>query len=188
MKSWTKRSLIDDGNELFNAEITNVSLNFRDYGSLVLDITLCGEGNGLVYGGHVLGKGYLDSKTFTGSSSGLEAIMIIMDVVGLEDLMDMKGEYVRVANKGLGSSVKIIGNIIKDIWFDYGSVFDYIEKTGEMNAERSFEALEKLMKPSTHSNPEDVDPLFCRYNKGRNDAIEKVEKLFTAISKENKDE
>lgn len=28
--------------------------------------------------------------------------------------------------------------------------------------------LSKLKKPLTHSNPEDVDPLFCRYNKGWN--------------------
>lgn len=44
--------------------------------------------------------------------------------------------------------------------------------------EHFLESLEKLKKPSTHSNPEDIDPLFCRYNKGWNDAIEKVEKLF----------
>lgn len=43
-------------------------------------------------------------------------------------------------------------------------------------------ALEKLKKPSTRSNPEDVDPLFCRYNKGWNDAIEKVEKLICSSS------
>ena len=44
--------------------------------------------------------------------------------------------------------------------------------------EHFLKALEKLKKPSTHSNPEEVDPLFCRYNKGWNDAIEKVEKLI----------
>ena len=49
-------------------------------------------------------------------------------------------------------------------------------------------ALEKLKKPSTRSNPEDVDPLFCRYNKGWNDAIEKVEKLFATISKKKNHE
>lgn len=42
--------------------------------------------------------------------------------------------------------------------------------------------LSKLKKPSTHSNPEDIDPLFCRYNKGWNDAIEKVEKLINSYS------
>lgn len=54
--------------------------------------------------------------------------------------------------------------------------------------EHFLKALEKLKKPSIHSNPEEVDPLFCRYNKGWNDAIEKVEKLLSTISKENKDE
>lgn len=57
-----------------------------------------------------------------------------------------------------------------------------------ITTEHFLESLKKLKKPSTHSNPEDVDPLFCRYNKGWNDAIEKVEKLFTTISKENKHE
>ena len=42
--------------------------------------------------------------------------------------------------------------------------------------------LSKLKKPSTRSNPEDIDPLFCRYNKGWNDAIEKVEKLINSYS------
>ena len=44
------------------------------------------------------------------------------------------------------------------------------------------ESLKKLKKPSTHSNTEDIDPLFCRYNKGWNDAIEKVEKLINSYS------
>ena len=48
--------------------------------------------------------------------------------------------------------------------------------------EHFLESLKKLKKPSTHSNPEKVDPLFCRYNKGWNDAIEKVEKLINSYS------
>lgn len=48
--------------------------------------------------------------------------------------------------------------------------------------EHFLESLKKLKKPSVHSNPEDVDPLFCRYNKGWNDAIEKVEKLINSYS------
>lgn len=50
--------------------------------------------------------------------------MRIMDVVGVDDLTEMKGEHVRVALKGIGDSVKIIGNFIKDEWFDYESFFD----------------------------------------------------------------
>lgn len=38
-------------------------------------------------------------------------------------LEDMKGKYVRIADKGWGNSVKIIGNLISDKWFDYESFF-----------------------------------------------------------------
>ena len=36
MKQWTEEELINDGNRLRNAEITNVSLNFKDHGVLPL--------------------------------------------------------------------------------------------------------------------------------------------------------
>ena len=113
MKEWTEELLLADGYKLQNAEITNVSLNFRDHGVLSLDLTLNGGGWGVVYGGYVLGHGYLGAKEFKGSASGMEAIMRIMDVVGVEDLVDLKGKHVRVATKGWGSSVKIIGHFIQ---------------------------------------------------------------------------
>lgn len=124
MKEWTEELLLEDGYKLQNAEITNVSLNFRDHGVLSLDLTLNGGGWRVVYGGYVLGHGYLGAKEFKGSASGMEAIMRIMDVVGVEDLVDLKGKHVRVATKGWGSSVKIIGHFIKDQWFDYLSFYE----------------------------------------------------------------
>lgn len=126
MKKFTEEELKDLGYELLNAEATNVSLNMKDHGCLTLSITLKGSGWGVVYGGYCLGKGYLgaDDDFFKGFAKGMEAIMRIMDVVGVEALEDIKGKYVRIANKGLGSSVKIIGNIISDKWFDYESFFE----------------------------------------------------------------
>ena len=124
MKIWTEEELINDGYRLRNAEITNVSLNMKDHGALTLDLSLSGNGWGVVYGGYCLGRGYLGAKNFVGYASGLEAIMRIMDVVGVDDLTEMKGKHVRVALKGIGDSVKIIGNFIRDEWFDYGSFFD----------------------------------------------------------------
>ena len=50
--------------------------------------------------------------------------MRIMNTVGVSDLLKMKDKYVRVPTKGLGSTVKIIGNIINDIWFDYEAFFN----------------------------------------------------------------
>lgn len=43
--------------------------------------------------------------------------------LGVSRLEDMKGKYVRVATKKWGDTVKIIGNIIKDRWFDYQSFY-----------------------------------------------------------------
>lgn len=125
MKKFTEEELKELGYELLNAEVANVSLNMKDHGCLTLSIALQGAGYGVVYGGYCLGKGYLgaDDDFFKGSAKGMEAIMRIMDVVGVESLEDMKGKYVRIANKGLGSSVKIIGNIISNKWFDYESFF-----------------------------------------------------------------
>lgn len=126
MKKFTEEELKELGYELLNAEVTNVSLNMNDHGCLTLLITLRGAGWGVVYGGYCLGKGYLgaDDDFFEGSAKGMEAIMRIMDVVGVEALEDMKGKYARIASKGLGSSVKIIGNVISDKWFDYESFFN----------------------------------------------------------------
>ena len=126
MKKFTEDKLKELGYKLLNAKVEDVSLNMRDCGALTLSITLNGGGWGVVYGGYCLGKGYLgaDDKFFSGSAKGMESIMRIMDVVGVEALEDMKNKYVRVASKGLGSSVKIIGNIISDKWFDYESFFE----------------------------------------------------------------
>lgn len=126
MKKLSYRKLVDEGYQVENAQITNVSLNMENHGCLCLDLVLEWSGCGCVYGGYVLGKGYVgaDDDFFSGSEKGCEAIMRIMDTVGESDLLKMKGKYVRVAHKGFGSSIKIIGNIVKDKWFDYGTFFD----------------------------------------------------------------
>lgn len=108
----TLDELIAAGYSIQNAKITNVSLNME------------GGGWGVVYGGYCLGKGYLGAEEFEGSARGMEAIMRIMNTVGVSDLLKMKDKYVRVATKGLGTTVKIIGNIVNDIWFDYEAFFN----------------------------------------------------------------
>lgn len=124
MKKYTAETLIAEKYKLENALIKNVSLSSSSYCCLTLDLTLEGSGWGCVYGGYCLGKVYPDSyekDTYECSAAGMEAIMRIMDVVGVSRFEDMKGKYVRVATKGWGDSIKIIGNIINDRWFDYES-------------------------------------------------------------------
>ena len=115
--------LFDAGYKIENAKITNVDLSMADHGVVTLRLVLEGAGWGCVYGGYVLGKGYLGAETFEGSEKGMESIMRIMDVVGVEQFNDMVGKIVRVATAGWGDSIKIIGNVIADKWFDIDSFF-----------------------------------------------------------------
>lgn len=126
MKKWTEEELIAAGYKIQNAKITNADLSTESFCCCDFPITLDGDGWGVVYGGYVLGKGgtsYKNIDDIEGSEMGMKAILTIMRVVGVDSLNDMKGKYVRVATKGWGDTVKIIGNIIKDEWFDYGTFF-----------------------------------------------------------------
>ena len=123
-ESWLK----EQGYEIKNAKITNADLDMRDHGCMTMRITLDGDGWGVNYGGYCLGHGYLGAKEFDGSAKGMESIMRLMDGVGVECFSDLTGKYVRVATKGWGTTVKIIGNVIKDQWFDIEEFF----KDGEV--------------------------------------------------------
>lgn len=125
MKKWTEKELIESGYTIQNAKITNADLSTENYCCCDMPITLDGGGWSVVYGGYCLGKGGTSYKIdeIEGSKQGMAAILTIMRVVGVDSMNDMKGKYVRVAVKGWGDSVKIIGNIIKDEWFDYGTFF-----------------------------------------------------------------
>ena len=123
MTHYTQDKLTNLGYRIENALITNVDLSMADYGCLTLAMTLEGGGWGVVYGHYCLGKGFLGADEFEGSAAGTEYLMRIMDTVGVENFQNLKGKYVRVAIKSWGDSVKIIGNIIKDKWFDSETFF-----------------------------------------------------------------
>ena len=109
--------------KIINAKIINVSLSMEDYGCLVYRLTLEMRGAGCVYGGICIGKGYLGADHFEGYARGMEALMRIMDVIGVERWEDIKGKYCRVESDGLGAVISKIGNIIQDKWFDQKEFF-----------------------------------------------------------------
>lgn len=123
MKLWTQENLIKEGYVISNCKITRVDLSMEDHGCLTLEMVIEGDHWGFVFGGYALGHGFLGADNFEGSAPGLESIMRIMDVVGVERFNDMKGRHIRVASKGINSSPKIIGDIIEDLWFDIESFF-----------------------------------------------------------------
>lgn len=125
MIDWTEDKLIEEGYRIQNALITNVDLSTADYCAADLRITLDGNGWGVVMGGYKLAHAgtYIKFDEVQGHKEGFEAILKIMWVLDSDSLFGLKGKYVRVATKGWGDTVKIIGHITKDQWFDYGSFF-----------------------------------------------------------------
>ena len=119
MEKWTEDDLIRDGYDIENALITNVSLSTENRGFLTLSLTLEGRGWGVIYGAN-----RCIATSNRPSPFGAMYIMKIMDLVECERLEGLKGKYVRVATKGWGSEVSIIGNIIKDKWFDMESFWE----------------------------------------------------------------
>lgn len=110
--------------EISNAQIEKVSLTMRDHGCLTYYIDLrIGKGSFCSYGGYCIGHGYLGADHFDGMGAGLEAMMRIMDVVGVENWEELNGKYCRVEHDGWGSTIKRIGNLLEDKWFDQEEFF-----------------------------------------------------------------
>lgn len=116
--------MVNNMEEILNAKITSVSLSMEDHGCLTFWVTVDGGGWGVSLGGYAIGHGYLGADKFEGYDAGLEAMMRIMNVVGVEKWEDLKGKFVRVKSKGLGTSVHTIGNILTDEWFDLKEFFE----------------------------------------------------------------
>lgn len=128
MKTWTKDELITAGYHIVNAYIEAADLDMEDHGCLVLRMPMQLECGGVCYGGIALGHGYLGAKEFSSNGSGLVYIMHIMDTIGVARFQSLKGKHCRVAVKSWGDTVKIIGNIIEDKWFDPASFFQEYEE------------------------------------------------------------
>ena len=117
--------------EIVNARITGTRISMADHGCLTFWVYLEGKGWGCGYGGYCIGRGYLGADEFSAENGhGLEAMMRIMDVVGVEKWDDLNGKYVRCELNYPGSQgIDVIGNIIKDKWFNIREFF--AEKAGE---------------------------------------------------------
>lgn len=111
--------------EILNAKITSTKLTMEDHGCLSFWIFLEGSGWGIGYGGYCIGHGYLGADVFMAENGdGLEAMMRIMDVVGVDTWEELKGKFVRVKTNGWGSKVDVIGNIMEDRWFNIKEFFE----------------------------------------------------------------
>lgn len=110
--------------KIANAKISDVSLTMEDHGCLTFYVTVEGAAWGVSLGGYCIGKGFLGADEFTAENgNGLEAMMRIMDVVGVSKWEDLKGQYCRVQFEDGGGRCYSIGNIMKDKWFNLTKFF-----------------------------------------------------------------
>lgn len=115
--------LMRAGYKVKNAKITNVDLSMADHGCLDMSMTMDGGGWGCVFGGYALGNGYLGADTFRGTAAGLEYIMRVMDIIGVEKFNQLKGKYARCVFDD-SQRIVMIGHITSNKWFDPKEFFD----------------------------------------------------------------
>lgn len=126
--------LKDEGYEpIRNAKIIDTRLTMEDHGCLTFFLTLQGDGWGVNFGGYAIAHGYRNAKTFKAEDGhGLEAMMQIMDVVGVDRWEDLKGKDIRAKSTWRnGAPVDIIGNLIEDKWFNIREFFAKPSKEGK---------------------------------------------------------
>ena len=108
------------------AIITNVSLTMADHGTLTFYITLkeCNSSENHCLGGYAIGKGYLGADNFEGSAIGLEAMMRIMDTVGVATWEDLVGKKVLIGFHEPYGGMEEITNIETEKSFNIQNFFN----------------------------------------------------------------
>lgn len=111
--------------EIVNAKITYTKLGKEDHGILTFFVGLEFDGGGVGFGGYALDSYDKDlKKRVCVSGKGLDAIVEILDVIGVDNWEDLPGNYCRIKHKGWGGRVDEIGNIIKNKWFNIREHFE----------------------------------------------------------------
>jgi hypothetical protein len=142
MMKLTQMDLLRGGYQILNGKITEADLSMAEQGVCIMLLSLAGDGWGVDYGGHVLGKGSVGAAEFSGEAQGIEQIMRVMDTVGVSHFKDLKGSYIRIAvHQKDNGRVNVIGNIIADKWFDIADFF----APPEVKAEPVVEEIEQTI-------------------------------------------
>ena len=104
---------MDDDGTIDNALITGTSLT-RERGFMTSYLYLEGDGWGCGFGGMVL----TSNRHEMGCNYGMEFVEAILETLEKEKWEDLPGTHCRARTRGAGSSIDVIGHIIKDQWFD----------------------------------------------------------------------
>ena len=101
-----------------NAKITGTMLGRDDHGIMTFMIFVEFYGAGCGIGGYAIDRYNRDTERRVFSVKGLEAISKILETVGVDTWENVMGQYIRVKDNGLGSTVYEIGNLMEEKWFN----------------------------------------------------------------------
>jgi len=116
--------LAEVSREIKNARIRRTMLGWEDHGIFTCMIDLDYDGGGQGFGGYGLDRhnGERSAKSERlGTAYGLQFVMEICRVVGVEKWEDLPGKYVRA--DAAHEKVYRIGHITADKWFDPAELF-----------------------------------------------------------------
>lgn len=103
------KNLIESGYKILNGEIITEPHLYLKQGHLVLGIPIRGDGWSCEYGGYSLSANFRCA----------ESLLLLMDVLGVADTLELKGKAVRIAVRDQNEPIRIIGNIVYDKWFNF---------------------------------------------------------------------
>lgn len=109
--------------EIRNAIITDAFLGREDHGIFTFYIGVEFSGAWCRVGGYALDAPSDVKGKRKYLPGGLEAISIILDVIGVNSWEDLKGKYIRVKYNGLSQPIHEIGNLMADKWFNINNYF-----------------------------------------------------------------
>lgn len=110
-----------------NATITSIKFGYEDHDILTLQLMLKGDHWECGFGGYALDTYVKRKKKRVPTQVGFEAITELMNTLGVTDLYDLKGKYVRIEWEGNGIGacrIAKIGHLMEDRWFSFKEFFE----------------------------------------------------------------
>ena len=144
LKIWSQNELIDAGYELINGQIDDIDLSIADHDCLYFSFGICTGSFHIGFGHFCFASysckkdneehDYRDKYNYTSDPKMGEILIRIMQTLDISKLSEFKNTYLRIAYKR-GKELKIIGNILYDVWFDiedfYREYKDFYDKINQ---------------------------------------------------------
>jgi hypothetical protein len=110
--------------QIQNAKIVSTTLGWEDHGIFTAFVNLEYDGGAQGFGGYGLDAyvGERGKGSRVGTAGGLQFVMEVCRVVGVERWEQLPGNYVRADADW--SKVHRIGHITKELWFDPAEMFE----------------------------------------------------------------